>query len=165
MTPTTRKAIEGILAYFNSGNALPVEKATIRGDSSEVQALRAALEQPAVESAEITEKRVAWVAFTNQDLTEGRGNDIPIAVCDIEATARRIAKKRYVQGSDGPVRAIKMIKIGREWYAPSVAYILASPTKEDRVYQDKLDARKSAEEKAKSLGLTDSELSDLGWRP
>lgn len=49
MTPTQRKAIEGILDYFNSGNALPVEKATIRGDSPEVQALRAALAEPAVE--------------------------------------------------------------------------------------------------------------------
>ena len=107
-------------------------------------------------------KRVAWVAYTNQDLTEGRGRDIPIAVCELEATAIRLAKKRYVQGSDGPVRAIELLKIGSAWYAPIVAVISAPPTKEDCAYQTALDTRKEALSKAKALGLTDSDLAVLG---
>lgn len=77
MTPTTRKAIEGILAYFNSGNALPVEKATIRGDSQEVQALRAALEQPEVEP-------YGWHVTGSNELLRGE-----YAQSDAESDAER----------------------------------------------------------------------------
>jgi hypothetical protein len=49
----------------------------------------------------MTEKRTVWVAYTNTDCTEGRGYDVPIAVCAAEATAVRLARKQYVQGSDG----------------------------------------------------------------
>ena len=136
--------------------ALGVDNSALR------QKLREALAEPAVRCSENMEKRVAWVAYTNHDLTEGRGHDIPIAVCEIQATATRLARKRYVQGSDGPVRAIEIIKIGREWYAPESAYILVPPTKEDDAYQTALDARNDAMSKARALGLTDSDLSALG---
>lgn len=122
-----------------------------------ITALRAALEQPAA----TTEKRVAWVAYTNQDLTEGRGRDIPIAVCMVEATAKRLARKRYVQGSDGPVRPIEMVKIGSEWYAPKAASILIEPTKDDIALQAAMDAKNDAVAKAKAHGLTASDLAAL----
>ena len=35
----------------------------------------------------MTEKRTVWVTYTNTDCTEGRGHDVPIAVCAAEATA------------------------------------------------------------------------------
>jgi hypothetical protein len=54
----------------------------------------------------MTEKRTIWVAYTNTDCTEGRGRDVPIAFCAAEATAIRLARKKYVQGSDGPVRTL-----------------------------------------------------------
>lgn len=37
---------------------------------------------------------------------------MPIAVCLSEVTARRLARGRYIQGSDGPVRAVELIKSG-----------------------------------------------------
>lgn len=37
------EALRGLAGYFRSGNAVPVEKATIRTDSTEVKALFAAL--------------------------------------------------------------------------------------------------------------------------
>ena len=66
----------------------------------------------------MTEKRTIWVAYTNTDCNEGRGHDVPIAVCAAEATARRLARNRYVQGSNGPVRAMEMVKLDGKWYAP-----------------------------------------------
>ena len=49
------------------------------------------------------EKRTVWVAYTNTDCNEGRGHDVPIAVCAAEATALRLARKQYVQGTDARV--------------------------------------------------------------
>lgn len=43
MTPAQRAAIKGMLAYFDSGNNIPVDKAVIRANCAEVAALRAAL--------------------------------------------------------------------------------------------------------------------------
>lgn len=54
----------------------------------------------------ITNRKTVWVAYTNTDCTEGRGYDIPIAACELEVTARRLARGRHVQGSDGPVRPV-----------------------------------------------------------
>lgn len=49
MTPTQRAAMRGILAYFESGNGVPVDRAVIRADCAEVAALRAALAEPVQE--------------------------------------------------------------------------------------------------------------------
>lgn len=49
MTETQRQAALGILAYFESGNSVPVDRAVIRADCSEVAALRAALAEPVQE--------------------------------------------------------------------------------------------------------------------
>lgn len=48
MTPT-QKAIKGMLAFFESGNGVPVDKVVIRADCAEVAALRAALAEPVQE--------------------------------------------------------------------------------------------------------------------
>ena len=47
MTPTQIAAIKGMLAYFDSGNNIPVDKAVIKGNCAEVAALRAALAETA----------------------------------------------------------------------------------------------------------------------
>ncbi len=56
MTPTQIAAIKGMLAYFDSGNNIPVDKAVIKGNCAEVAALRAAL----AETAPVQEP-VAWL--------------------------------------------------------------------------------------------------------
>lgn len=112
----------------------------------------------------MTEKRTVWVAYTNTDCTEGRGHDVPIAVCAIEATAMRLARKQYVQGSDGPVRAMELTKIEGRWYAPSAAINVVNPTSEDVVAQEAIDAKRGAVAKAKAAGLTDADLLALGLR-
>jgi hypothetical protein len=108
------------------------------------------------------QKRTVWVAYTNTDLTEGRGYDVPIAVCAAEATAKRLAQKRYVQGSDGPVRPMDLVKIEGKWYAPSSAIHVLEPSREDLAVQEAIDAKRAALEKAKAAGLTDADLQALG---
>lgn len=112
----------------------------------------------------MTDKRTVWVAYTNTDCTEGRGHDVPIAVCAAEATALRLARKKYVQGSDGPVRTMELVKIDGKWYAPSSAISIVEPTREDIAAQAALDAKREALAKAKAAGLTDADLLALGLK-
>lgn len=108
------------------------------------------------------ETKTLWVAYTNSDCTEGRGHDVPIGVCYLEATAIRLARKRYVQGSDGPVREVEMVYMDGVWHVPSSAVFVYDPTEEDLRVQKVLDAKKAAVIKAKAAGLTDADLAALG---
>jgi len=110
----------------------------------------------------MSEKKTVWVAYTNTDCTEGRGHDVPIAVCATETTALRLARKKYVQGSDGPVRMMELLKIDGKWYAPSATINIVDPTSEDVAAQAAIDAKREAMAKAKSAGLTDADLLALG---
>lgn len=110
------------------------------------------------------EKPTLWAAYTNTDRNEGRGHDVPIAICSTKATALRLARNQYVQGSDGPVRAVEMVKIDGRWYAPRTAITVVEPTREDIAAQDAIDAKQKAIEKAKAAGLTDDDLLALGLR-
>ena len=129
----------------------------------------------------ITNRKTVWVAYTNTDCTEGRGYDIPIAVCELEVTARRLARGRHdwnpttpaggnarrlargrhVQGSDGPVWPVDLLEINGKWYAPSEAFYVKEPTRDDDKEQARLDAKREALEKARAAGLTDADLAAL----
>ena len=112
----------------------------------------------------MSETKTVWVAYTNTDCTEGRGHDVPIAVCAAEATAIRLARKQYVQGSDGPVRSMELVNIDGKWYAPSAAINVIAPSREDVTAQAAIDAKREAVAKAKAAGLTDADLMALGLR-
>ena len=112
----------------------------------------------------MSETKTVWVAYTNTDCTEGRGHDVPIAVCAAEATAIRLARKQYVQGSDGPVRSMELVNIDGKWYAPSAAINVIAPSREDVAAQAAIDAKREAVAKAKAAGLTDADLMALGLR-
>lgn len=107
------------------------------------------------------ETKTVWVAYTNTDCTEGRGHDVPIAVCSVESTARRLAKKQYVQGSDGPIRPLELVKIDGKWYAPTAAINVLEPSKEDVANQALVDSKRAAIDKARAVGLTDADLAAL----
>lgn len=112
----------------------------------------------------MNETKTVYVAYTNTDCTEGRGTDIPIAVCAIESTAIRLARGQYVQGSNGPVRKMELVKINDQWYAPSNIIKIINPTREDEITQKKLETKYEIIEKAKEAGLTDDEIKVLmGW--
>lgn len=118
-------------------------------------------EDKSPEKPVITNRKTVWAAYTNTDCNEGRGRDVPIAVCLSEVTARRLARGRYIQGSDGPVRAVELLEINGGWYAPSTAFSVMSPTREDDKEQARLDAKHEALEKARAAGLTDADLAAL----
>lgn len=104
------------------------------------------------------ETKPVFVVWTNTDLTEGRGHQIPIRVCWSRATARRIAKGQGVMGSDATVEEHKAYRIGRHWHAPCQ---IIAPSKDDEA-QDKVDAEKNkAIEKAKAAGLSDEDIAAL----
>ena len=105
----------------------------------------------------VTEKRIVWVAYTKTNLTEGRGHDVPIAVCAAETTAFRLARKSFAQGGDGPVRTMELVNINGEWYAPIEAIVIVEPNREDI----ELEAWREAMAKMKAAGLTDAELRAL----
>lgn len=109
-------------------------------------------------------KRV-YVVWTNTDLTEGRGFEIPLAVCETEATAIRLGKGKYVQGCDCRVTEFDSVRHGGYWLAP---VNIIQPSKEDTAKQAVITekrritaARDAAIEKAKELGLSDSDIAAL----
>ena len=64
----------------------------------------------------IQDEKTVWYVGINSDLTEGRGTEVIIGVTELPETARRIAHKRNVMGSDGNVFPGQAYKINGRWY-------------------------------------------------
>jgi len=119
-------------------------------------------------SEENLERREVWVAWTNTDCTEGRGQEVPLAVTGMEATAYRLGKRGSVQGSDCRVSkevAIRMNGIGA-WLVPGR---IQGPSREDEKEERRLEAQREAVarkrealERAKAAGLSDEDIEALG---
>lgn len=107
------------------------------------------------------EVKTAYVVLTNSDLTEGRGYQYPLAVCEIKATAKRLGSGRYVQGSDCPIEPVELVNLEGKWYFPSNSVALVPPSPEDILKQQEDDKTADVVRKAKTLGLTDDELKIL----
>ncbi len=105
--------------------------------------------------------KFVYVAYSNTDCNEGRGYDVPIAVCESEATAIRLAKGRYIQGSNGPVRKVELIEVGGKFFYPNSAVSVIKPSSQDTEAQVKMEAKTAAIEKALAAGLTEDEISAL----
>lgn len=105
----------------------------------------------------ITCAKTIYRVVGNTDNTEGRGSSYTLAFCEKEATARRLAKKKGVQGSDAHVEKVEIYQVdgGYQWCGP---IIVKKPTEADEAAQTVLDQIASARQKAKDLGLTDEEL-------
>ena len=103
-----------------------------------------------------------WLVMTNTDLNEGRGSDYVLHVCEIKATATRLSKKSYVQGTDSPIIQGTAHKINHEWFStnniikPNDADIYHQKRMDDA--KEKLERKLAALAKAKRLGLTDEEI-------
>jgi len=97
----------------------------------------------------------AYVAWTNTDLTEGRGKIIPLAICKLKATAIKLGKGNGVQGTDCRVSPVKLIRSMDGWYGP---INLIYPTPEDTARDEQLKLSAEAIKKAKELGFTKEEI-------
>ena len=114
-----------------------------------------------------------WVAYSNTDLTEGHGGDIPIAVCALEITALRLAKGKYVQGSTAPVEKMVLIEVEPgKWFLPVKGVHITPPSSEDvKAHNDAIraqairDAKDEVLKKAAAAGLTEDDLAILKMLP
>lgn len=118
------------------------------------------------EGAAVQEKKI-FAVWTNTDLTEGRGREYIEYHCENESTARRLAKKNYVMGSDSRVTVEKMFYLNGRWFAPSPCIV--QPSREDEIENRRIEAERKAAEakaaalaKAKELGMTEADLAALG---
>ena len=107
---------------------------------------------------EIQETKKIWIAVTNTDCTEGRGFQRPKAICETKATAIRLGKKGYIQGSDCPVEDGIAVKVNDRWFYP---WIMERASKEDIAAQKKLDEYQAVLNKARELGLTPEDIKAL----
>ena len=110
---------------------------------------------------EIQDTKTVWVAWTNTDRSEGRGYDVPYAICEMSATAIRLGKGKGVQGSDCRVSESVAVRVAGQWLVP---WEIQKGTKEDSIFQKNIDAKKVVLQKAKEAGLTDEELKLLSTK-
>lgn len=104
---------------------------------------------------EIQDHKTVYVAWTNEDLAQGRGRRIPLAVAELEATAIRMGRKGSVQGCDCPVSSVVAVKVEGHWMAPCVIH---SPTPADERAQERTRQRRAALDRAREAGLTEDEI-------
>lgn len=103
------------------------------------------------------ETQPVWVAYVNSDLTEGKGYNYPLYICESRETAVRLGKGRNVCGSDADVREDIAINYGGKWYIPGL--IMAESDK-DKTLRIKREAKEAALDKARQY-LSDEEIEAL----
>lgn len=104
---------------------------------------------------------ILWAVSCNDDLTEGRGREYVKHFCRSEATAKRLAKRGYVQGCDCPVYAVKALVLEGKHVLPMSLISIVEPSVEDEKAQRRINEKNVVIEKAKSLGLTDDEIATI----
>lgn len=102
--------------------------------------------------------KTVYAVVSNSDLTEGRGRPVTIAFCATPATAKRLAKKKGVAGSDAEVRAYEVLKIDEKLVIPLSLVDIHYPTKEDEVEQRRIEAIEATIKRAKDAGLSDTDI-------
>lgn len=102
-----------------------------------------------------------YVVFTNTDLTEGRGRQVPLYVCKRYTTAVRMSKKKGVMGSDAEVHEVTCKDIEGQLYMPINCVDIYLPTREDVVEDDKRIRREQAIARAIALGLSKEDIEAL----
>lgn len=106
-----------------------------------------------------------WVVVVNTDLTEGRGYQVPLAVCDLEATARRLAEGANVQGSNGEVYRVPLTACPDNPHGATLCgpIHLISPSTEDHKVQVQIDKHRKAVQRARDAGLSEEDIQLLVW--
>lgn len=111
------------------------------------------------------DRRKAWIAWTNTDLTEGRGYPVPLCVCVSRFTAERLGAGKSVQGSDCRVEECKVFKDNDVWYGPiRLIYPSTEDQQKEKEYQsfckrmERHQRRDELIKKLRSMGITDDEI-------
>lgn len=151
------KALEALRAVLCN----PDGEVAIQGSDEDCLIIRNALAE--IGQWVAPDEKKVWVAWTNSDLTEGRGHRKVLAVCEIQATAKRLGAGKSVQGTDCEVTAETAVMLagiwpGGEWRYPAT---IIKPTKEDEARQRKDDAKDEAMSKAIDLGMSAQDIFNL----
>jgi len=101
------------------------------------------------------ETKTVWVVWQNTDLTEGRGRQVPIAVCGGRYTAMRLAKNNGVQGCDADVSSFEAILHKGAWCAPVQ---IIPPNKADVAKERAAAELQAVIDRAQALGLSKEDL-------
>lgn len=104
------------------------------------------------------ESETFWAVSTNSDLAEGRGRQYVKHFCRVQATALRLARRGYVQGTDCPVEPVNTIVLDGKHFLPTSILKVEEPTIEDQAAQRLLDSHDAAVAKAKAAGLSDADI-------
>ncbi len=153
----SKEALEALKAVLCD----PEGEVSIQGSKEDCLIIKQSLKEIG-ERLEAEEKDV-WVAWTNSDLTEGRGHIKVLAVCEMQATAKRLGAGKSVQGTDCNVTCETAVMLSGIWPCGEWRYpaTVIPPTKEDEARQKKEDARDAALSKAIDLGLSAQDIFDM----
>lgn len=114
---------------------------------------------------EVEQTKKVWLTVSNSDLTEGRGSQIILAVCDTPETARRMGSRKYVMGTDCPIEESQAVKIDGRWYVRGNITPENEVDKKFRLSREKaeeaLKNRDAVIERAAALGLSAEDLEIL----
>lgn len=107
--------------------------------------------------------KTVYSVHSNTDLTEGRGREVLIAVCEKQATAVRLAKGKGVQGTNAYVTTSPAYRIKNdEGQSPWLhSFNLIAPTAEDLKNQKIIEEDEALIARALELGLTKDEIKKL----
>jgi len=115
----------------------------------------------------IKRTKTVHVAWTNTDLTEGKGYSYPLYVCESPETATRLGKGKSVQGSNCTVTPEVAVMLEGKYYWLIPGYVHPE-SKEDtqarkirEAEETKKEARIAAIERAKALGLSEEDVNIL----
>ena len=111
-------------------------------------------EKPKIE-IQVDEAKDVWVAWTNTDLTEGRGYEYPLHIAETMETAQRLGAKGYVMGSPCRVTRSKAFRMGGQWFVPGR---IESESKADAAKREAREAREAVLERARAAGLSEDDL-------
>lgn len=99
-----------------------------------------------------------WVAWTNTDKTEGRGQEYPLVVAESMETACRLGKGEGVQGCDCRVTEEFAMRVNGMLYVPGD---ITPESDQDRRNREIRQRKEAAIKKAKALGLSENDLKDI----
>lgn len=99
-----------------------------------------------------------WIAWSNTDVTEGRGLQYPFAISESRACAIRLGHKGSVMGSDCTVEPFDAPYIDGRYLFPALVHQSA---REDDERDKRWTEKQKAKEAAKLAGLTNEQIEAL----
>ena len=98
---------------------------------------------------------IAYCAWTNTDLSEGRGKKVPFAISQLRTTAQRLGRGKGVGGRDCVVEEVEIYDIDGKLFGPIYIHF---PTVEDSKLEEKLENHDSSMLELTKLGLDETQI-------